>query len=430
MWQSRIEALIKQQTGIDVEIVGSGLIRSAIDRCLRSHQLTELSDYWQLLQSDSEALQQLIDKVVVPETWFFRDRKPFDFLAQQIQAQLKQKQLLSPLRILSVPCSTGEEPYSIAMALIQAGISSTQFKIDAIDISQHNIQQAQKAIYQRFSFRNEGAEALQAAFFDRVESSYHLQSRIKQLVNFQVGNILESQAWKQRQPYDAIFCRNLLIYFNQVTRQQVLQHLEQALKPTGILFVGHAESSLLLNAGWQGVQVPFTFAYRKASSPPLSIPQPPKQANAITTGNSTINLPTMTLPEPTHPPISTPPASTLPISTPPISTPPVSEPPINHLQKARQLADLGQLTEALQLCLQQIQSTPLQPELYLLLGQIYQAQKQDMMAETHFRKALYLQVDSIEALTHLARLKQQQGHTAAANRLFQRIERLQGYRLS
>jgi chemotaxis protein methyltransferase WspC len=105
------------------------------------------------------------------------------------------------------------------------------------------------------------------------------------------------------------------------------------------------------------------------------------------------------------------------------------EPSQDSLQEARQLTDRGQLTEALQLCLQQLQAAPLKPEIYLLLGQIYQAQKQDMMAETHFRKALYLQADSIEALAHLAQLKQQQGHTAAANRLRQRIERIQGYRL-
>jgi chemotaxis protein methyltransferase WspC len=416
MFQHQIEALIKQRSGIDVAIVGTGLIKNAVVRQMQLREIPDLALYWALLQRDQQAVQQLIEMVVVPETWFFRDRAPFQFLVKQVQEILAKRLLNSPLRILSVPCSTGEEPYSIAIALLQAGIPPAKFQIDAIDISQKNINQAKQGIYSRFSFRNDD-EALQAEFFNQVDKTFHLQQRIKQLVQFRVANLLEAEHWGRSQSYDLIFCRNLLIYFDQATRQQVFAQIDRLLKPMGTLFVGHAESSLLLNAGWQGVRVPFTFAYRKPN--PRPHPKPTPQ------------------PFPPSPPPRTVPKHNVPkhllqvnllqvnASIPPV---PMLKEPQDYLQTARELADRGELAEAEQLCLQQLQTSPLQPEIYLLLGQIYQAQKQEMMAETYFRKVLYLQANSIEALTHLARLKQQQGHIAMANRFYQRIDRLRGYR--
>jgi chemotaxis protein methyltransferase WspC len=395
MLQASIEALIKGHTGIDATIVGPGLINSAIARQMRRHQITDRDAYWQLLQQDPAAVQQLIEAVVVPETWFFRDRRPFEFLVtyfRQLPAQT------APYRILSAPCSTGEEPYSIAMALLQAGIPTHQFTIDGIDISQQNIQKAQAGIYPPFSFRNDD-RAIQTQFFQPVGRDYHLHDRVKRLVQFRVGNILQAQTWPIGHCYDIIFCRNLLIYFDQPTRQRVITRLNQLLKSSGRLFVGHAESSLLLNAGWQGVRVPFTFAYKKASQPadpaiaqkiPAIAPDPVR-AN----GRS---------PQPGSPAIAP-----------------------DHLAAARQSADRGDFAIAKQHCTQQLQTHPLQPETHLLLGQIHQAQDQTHIAETYFTKTLYLQPDCLEALVHLARLKQNQGDRTAADRLYQRIDRLKAH---
>ncbi len=446
-----VEALIKQQTGIDAAIVGSGLIRSAIGRQMRAHQINELSTYWQLLQKNAAAVQQLVETVVVPETWFFRDRSPFQFLVDQFK---RQQSVLAarPCQILSVPCSTGEEPYSIAMALLQARMSTAQFQIDAIDISQQNIQQALAGIYPPFSFRNDDAN-LKAEFFDRVGEKYHLHDRVKRLVQFRTGNILRPQTWPIGECYDVIFCRNLLIYFDLETRQRVLCRLNQLLKPTGWLFVGHAESSVLLNAGWQGARVPFTFAYQKPTQPNaklmavrLSMCAPTartvatsiRQANAKSQPNRLrpTNATSQTLPQSSSPQSS---PKKLPV---PVPLDPVGHDPVGHdasiesdqvidrlhhdrLQQARQCADRGELVVAKQLCAQQLQDSPLQPEVYLLLGQIHQAQNQSSMAETYFRKTLYLQPDSLDALIHLARLTQNRGDRTTADRLYQRIERLQ-----
>ncbi len=400
-----VEALIKHHTGIDATIVGPGLINSAIARQMRVHQITDREAYWRLLQQDTAAVQQLIEAVVVPETWFFRDRRPFEFLTTHCQQLPPQA---TPYRILSVPCSTGEEPYSIAMALLQAGIPTHQFTIDGIDISHQNIQKAQAGIYPPFSFRNDDGD-LQTRFFEPVGRHYHLHDRVKRLVKFRVGNILQAQTWPIGHCYDIIFCRNLLIYFDQATRQRVMTRLNQLLKSTGRLFVGHAESSLLLNAGWQGIRIPFTFAYKKATqpaaqsiAPELAIAQKiPSIAPDLVraSGRSAI-----------------------------AGLPPTPQPgspaPHDYLLKARQSADRGDFAIAKQLCAQQLQTDPLQPEIHLLLGQIHQAQDQTTIAETYFTKTLYLQPNCLEALIHLARLKQHQGNQTAADRLYQRIDRL------
>jgi chemotaxis protein methyltransferase WspC len=398
MLQASVEALIKRLTGIDAAIVGSGLIRSAIERCMRAQQIQDFAAYWRLLQQDTAAVQQLIETVVVPETWFFRDRSPFEFLVTQVQSRRSSR--TTPLKILSVPCSTGEEPYSIAIALLQAGIPTTQFHIDAIDISPKNIQQAIAGIYPPFSFRNDDVE-LKATYFTPRDGNHQIHDRVKRLVQFQVGNILQPQTWPIGASYDMIFCRNLLIYFDHDTRQQVLSRLNQLLQPTGVLFVGHAESSLLLNAGWQGVRIPFTFAYQKAqpsivprSMAPRSIATIPVRACSRT-------------PQPTDP-----------------APQPIAP---NHLAAARQSADRGDFAIAKQHCAQQLQTTPLQPEVHLLLGQIHQAQNQTSIAEKYFSQALYLQPDCLEALIHLARLKQNQGDSTAADRLYARIERLKSH---
>jgi chemotaxis protein methyltransferase WspC len=409
MLQASVEALIKQHTGIDAAIVGSGLIRSAIERCMRTRQITDLATYWRLLQQDPAAVQELIEVVVVPETWFFRDRRPFEFLVTHVQ-RLQTSRLptsdAAPLKILSLPCSTGEEPYSIAMALLQAGIPTHKFTIDAIDISHKNIQQAIAGIYPPFSFRNDDA-ALKATFFTPSGNRYHLHDRVKRLVNFQVGNMLQPHSQSINAPYDIMFCRNLLIYFDQATRQRVVSRLHQLLQPAGLLFVGHAESSLLLNAGWQGVRIPFTFAYKK---PTVQA----SQRTVPTSARSRVN--------------AIGPIAAIPVRAcgrTPQPTNPVDRPTNpNDLTTAREAADRGDFAEAKQRCAQQLQTSPLQPAVHLLLGQIHQAQDQPSIAEKYFSQALYLQPDCLEALVHLARLKQNQGDRAAADRLYQRIERL------
>jgi chemotaxis protein methyltransferase WspC len=447
MFQRQIEALIKAESGIDVAIVGVALIASAVKRQMQLRQLTAVAEYWQVLQCDPMAVQQLIEAIVVSETWFFRDQTPFQFLLTSVQSLLASRDAHYPVRILSLPCSTGEEPYSIAMALLQAGIPAARFQIDAIDISAHNIQQAVAACYPRFSFRHQDAgfdQQLKAQFFQPVGDRYALLSSVKQTVQFRVGNILQPQTCKLGQSYDVIFCRNLLIYFDQPSRQQVLAQIEQWLRSTGILFVGHAESSLLLNAGWQALRVPFTFAYHKplvaqsARSVPSVRSMPSVRSGIAAPAVKSVMSNPAKLSRaqsklPSIAPLNTNATQRAKVSLNLSSTihraiDPVDDPLLEQLDPlimATQLLDRGELEAAKLICTQYLRQEPLAAAGYLLLGQIHQIQDQDAMAATCFGKTLYLQPDCLEALIYLADLKHKQGDRLAATRFNERIARLQ-----
>jgi chemotaxis protein methyltransferase WspC len=383
MGQLAIESFIHQATGLNANIMGSGVITNAINRRRRVLQIPSSASYWAYLQRHPTEQQALIETVVIPETWFFRDRTPFQYLGHHIQQVLKVQPKRSPVRILSLPCSTGEEPYSIVMALLNAGIQPDRFTVDAIDISQHNIQQAQIGSYGQFSFR-QGDPRIQQQFFSRQGDRYHIDTAIKDCVRFHVANILKPQIWLQSRPYDVIFCRNLLIYFDDATRKKVLTFCQKALHSDGILFVGHAESGVLLNQNWRSLRIPFTFAYqipqtRANPAPPSVLPKPPTK-----------------VPQPSPPPAPT----------------------------AQTLADAGELDRAANLCHQTLQTQPLHLETHLLLGEIHQAQNQNQLAEQWFAKALYLEPNSVMALTYLQRLLRERGDLAGADRLQARIQRL------
>jgi chemotaxis protein methyltransferase WspC len=378
--QATIATLVHQSAGLDPSILGPGVMRNALNRRLRSCGLKHLSDYLQLLRQEPGELQALVEAAVISETWFFRDRTPFQFLAHQVKQRAKR-----PIRILSLPCATGEEPYSIVMSLLNHGIAPADFQVEGVDISQLNIQIAQAGIYSSCSFRN-CDPAMQAQFFQRHNDRYHLIDQVKQQVQLRLGNILRDPAcWRDK--YDVIFCRNLLIYFDIPTRHQVLKLCQKHLRPEGLLFVGHAESGILLNEGWRSVRIPFTFAYHKPDIKP--------------------DLKRVKI---------NPPRSVTITKRPPKITP--APAPI-----ARHLADQGKLTEAATLCDEQLRRDPLNAEIHLLLGQIHQAQNQEKLAETCFMKVIYLQPNCLDALTHLVRLRENRGDRSGADLLQRRIDR-------
>src|SRR5919199_6211265 len=127
MAQATIEALLGKKIGLDASTIGSSKITRAIESRRLACGVPDLQSYLQLLQTSPQELEELIENVIVPETWFFRDRKPFDFLGRYVISEWLPNPKNRSLRILSLPCCTGEEPYSIAITLIEAGLPPTQF---------------------------------------------------------------------------------------------------------------------------------------------------------------------------------------------------------------------------------------------------------------------------------------------------------------
>ncbi len=160
---------LKERIGLDVASVGPLIIERAVrQRCIQL-QMATTEQYWSRLQGSADEQQALIEAVIVPETWFFRYPESFSTLARLATERLEQLRGMRALKILSLPSSTGEEPYSIAMALLDAGLAPHQFKVDGLDVSPASIERGKRAIYgknslgQRTSSRAGAAERRQSA---------------------------------------------------------------------------------------------------------------------------------------------------------------------------------------------------------------------------------------------------------------------------
>ncbi|MDF3836446.1 protein-glutamate O-methyltransferase CheR, partial [Cupriavidus basilensis] len=250
---THIEALLKERIGLAAETVGSGMIERAVRERLAAAAVPDHHAYWNLLHSRPDELQALIEAVVVPETWFFRHREALlalgRFAAMRVFGGEPGKDGAGPLRILSVPCSTGEEPYSIVMALLDAGVPEHRFHIDAVDVSARALERARIGQYGSNSFRG-GPLDFRDRYFTTSGSDYALNASVRAKVRLLRGNLLDPALMANESPYHFVFCRNLLIYFDPPTQQRALRMLEQLSRPDATLFVGPAEASLLTRHGF------------------------------------------------------------------------------------------------------------------------------------------------------------------------------------
>ncbi len=140
----RFTDLLHRTIGLDAASLGHSAIERAVDQraaawCADGHTDATLADYWEAAQASPAMVQALVETVVVPETWFYRDADAFKALARLASERLDERGTALPLRILSLPCSTGEEPYTIAMTLLDAGIDAAHMRIDAMDISERSL---------------------------------------------------------------------------------------------------------------------------------------------------------------------------------------------------------------------------------------------------------------------------------------------------
>ncbi|MEN0108447.1 MAG: protein-glutamate O-methyltransferase CheR, partial [Pseudomonas sp.] len=203
----RFEQLLKDKIGLDAITVGASVIERAVRRCMANVPGRDLDTFWQDLRNSEAELQALIEAVIVPETWFFRYPESFATLARLASRRVLELAGTRPLRVLSLPCSTGEEPYSIAMCLLDAGLAPQAFSVDALDISPLSIARATAGHYGRNSFRGETL-AFRNRYFSADGTGYAINAAVRQQVRFQAGNLLEPGLLAGQQAYDFVFCRN------------------------------------------------------------------------------------------------------------------------------------------------------------------------------------------------------------------------------
>jgi len=193
-------------------------------------------------QNGSE-FQELMNAVTVNETYFFREHDQFEVLVNDVLPELDKKRSKDePLRILSAPCSTGEEPYSMVLYLLQEAelIERRDIEIIGIDIDSNVIKKAQNGKFSERSIHAIPADQVQA-YFKKTGMAFSLIPDLIDAVDFRVVNIFDRAAIRDLGKFDVIFSRNMLIYFDDASKKEVAMNFYDMLKPEGYVFLGHAE---------------------------------------------------------------------------------------------------------------------------------------------------------------------------------------------
>lgn len=403
---AQVERLLKQLIGLEAESVGRLVIERAIRQRMQALGVAVDADYWRQVSQSNAEQQALVEAVVVPETWFFRYPESFATLTQ---LALQRKAVLCgsrPLRILSLPCSTGEEPYSIVMALLDAGFAPAAFQVEALDVSARAVELAREGHYGRNSFRGQ-ALSFRARYFDATDSGFQLHARVLDRVRLRCANLLDSHVLGGEAPFDFIFCRNLLIYFDRPTQHAVLDVLHRLLQAAGTFFVGPAEASLLTQRGMQALGAPLTFAFQCVVAPP-----------AVTAPQRVVS------PAPARPAWPLPAPRAVPVrAAAPVTPSTRRDVAVGALARIVALADAGRSDEALQDCERYLLEHGPNADTFYWMGLLNDMAGQGDTAQGYYRKALYLEPEHVASLVHLAALLAARGDHDGAKRLQRRVSR-------
>jgi chemotaxis protein methyltransferase WspC len=400
---------LRETIGLDAASIGRGAIERAVQKRIAASNMRSLERYRELLRESPDELRALIDVLVVPETWFFRDRGAFAAVA----AEAKTSKHPAQLRYLCVPCASGEEPLSLAMTLLDSGVPAERFHIDAFDISERLVTQAQRGVYGRNSFRGNDAD-FRARYFRETSEGCAIHPVVRRQTTFRRANLLDDPAFDGAQIYDAVFCRNLLIYFDSEAQQKAVRKLSGLLRDDGLLCVAPAETGLLLRHGFEPADVAQAFAFRNR-----------KRTEAATT-----QIPARRL-EYRHPPRPLPlrpremqPKVKLAADAIPKATESAAPTP-SPLAEAMRLANEGRFDEVSEICRAHIDAHGASADAYCLLALVSDASARYEEAATLYRKALYLDPQHREALAHFSLLADKLGETAAAGALRRRALRME-----
>jgi chemotaxis protein methyltransferase CheR len=261
--------LIRDRFGIWYDDQKRFLLLSRLSTRLAKRGFQTYGEYAYFLRYDPQREDEWTDLASVlsnNETYFFRERAQLKALAGTILDEFLKRS--SRLRLWSAACSSGEEPYSLAMTLVEtAKLPDSAFSIRATDISPRVLEVAAAAFYRALSFRATEPVMIDRWFRPR-DDGFVLDERIKRLVSFGRLNLLESQRVAVEGPFDAIFCRNVLIYFDKPTQKRVVESFAKALRPGGYLFLGHAESLFHLTDLYEPIVGPDSIVYRLKTAVP------------------------------------------------------------------------------------------------------------------------------------------------------------------
>jgi chemotaxis protein methyltransferase CheR len=258
---------IRDYCGIFFDDDSQYLLEKRLSRRLRTFHFTNFREYFRYLlyhRNRDEELAAIIDILTVNETYFFREQNQLKAFSEEILPELKKtNKEKKRLRIWSAGCSTGEEPYTIAILVLETGaFNNWTIEIFGSDINQRVLQGARSGVYRKNSFRTTEPYFLRK-YFKEQESLFRISDSVKQYVNFSHLNLLDPVKTKLAGTVDVIFCRNVLIYFDYPSRKKVVDMFHDRLADGGYLLLGHAESLINISTAFTLKHLKYDMVYQK-----------------------------------------------------------------------------------------------------------------------------------------------------------------------
>ena len=262
-----IRDIIKEYCGLYFDDSSLYLIEKRLSRRVKSHNLNDFRDYYRFIRYDKnteEELSAIMDILTVNETYFFREQNQLRAFSEEILEELKVTlKDRKTLRIWSAGCSTGEEPYTITMLVNEEdSFNGWNIEVHGSDINQRVLQTARKGTYTKNSFRTTEPYFLRK-YFAEENSAFTINDSIKKHVNFSYLNLLDPVKTRFMGKMDVIFCRNVLIYFDNASRRRVIENFYDRLVDGGYLLLGHAESLINISTAFKLKHLKNDMVYQK-----------------------------------------------------------------------------------------------------------------------------------------------------------------------
>lgn len=285
------KALIKQRCGLSFEGHSEEKLAAVLKQRIGLTACADAAAYYECLSASAAEFQHLINQLTINETYFFREAEQLLLLTQRLAPRLLNRRSDNrPLRILSAGCSTGEEPYSIVMALFDqygAGMPGN-FSVIGADIDTLALKKARDGRYSEFSFRGVPA-AIKSRYFDRHLGLYRVKESVRKQVEFHELNLLAAEFPPALRDFDVVFLRNVSIYFDEPVRRAILQNLAVLMKAEAYLVVGSAETLACDLGIFSLVKEDEHFYFSKGQAPRSLALKPAIAKKTPSNGSSAIN---------------------------------------------------------------------------------------------------------------------------------------------
>jgi chemotaxis protein methyltransferase CheR len=252
--------LIYAESGITFTPTNRSILESRLKECLREKGIDSYKTYYEKIRADKEELKAFLDSITTNLTRFFRNQAHFDALEKYIIPELMNiKKVPGVIRIWSAGCSTGEEPYTIAMLLSEILPKTWSFDILASDISLKCLMTAKEGFYSESRIVGIPDNYL-AKYFDKVDDGYKIKSDIQTKIKFDYHNLKNESGQRN---FDIVFCRNVIIYFDEAAQTAVINRFWDSMASKSFLFIGHSESLFGMDTKFEFLKTEWATLYRK-----------------------------------------------------------------------------------------------------------------------------------------------------------------------